>query len=161
MSVMNALTVLSAVGCGVIAGVFFAFSTSVMRSLAKLPHPHGLRAMQYINVVILNPLFLGSFLGTGISCLFLFLLTILGGGKETPGSPWIFAGSVLHLLGSFLVTVVCNVPWNNQLARVEPETHASELVWRRYLSVWTRWNHVRTAASLAAAVCFSIAAYTR
>jgi uncharacterized membrane protein len=40
---------------------------------------------------------------------------------------------------------------------VKPESAEGKAVWTHYLSVWTAWNHVRTAASLAAAACFILA----
>ena len=65
-------------------------------------------------------------------------------------------GALLYLGGSFLVTICFNVPRNNILARVDPVAPGSELVWQEYLSGWTAWNHVRTVASLAAAVSFML-----
>ena len=59
------LTLLSALGCGLIGGVFFAFSTFVMKALAALSPPQGIAAMKSINIAVLNPMFLGVFLGTG------------------------------------------------------------------------------------------------
>ena len=40
------LTLSSALGCGLIAGVFFAFSAFVMRALARLEPAQGMAAMQ-------------------------------------------------------------------------------------------------------------------
>ena len=51
----------------------------------------------------------------------------------------------------FVVTMAFNVPLNNALLR-GGERDAD--TWRRYLVEWTRWNHVRTVASLAAAALF-------
>ena len=45
---------LAAVGCGLMAGVFSAFSTFVMKALARLPAHEGIAAMQSINVVAVN-----------------------------------------------------------------------------------------------------------
>jgi uncharacterized membrane protein len=55
---------LLALGAGLVAGVFFAFSSFVMKALAQLPAEQGVAAMQRINVVVLNPAFLGVFVGT-------------------------------------------------------------------------------------------------
>lgn len=44
-----ALTLLSALGCGLMAGVFFAFSAFEMRALASLQPTQGIPAMQSIN----------------------------------------------------------------------------------------------------------------
>jgi len=58
------------------------------------------------------------------------------------------------LVGTFLVTLVFNVPKNNALASVAPAEGAS--LWTDYLSRWTAWNHVRAAAAFAAAASLTI-----
>jgi uncharacterized membrane protein len=72
------LTVVAAVGSGLIAGTFFAFSAFVMRALERLPAPHGVAAMQSINVVVINPVFLSVFFGTGLVCAVLCVGVVLG-----------------------------------------------------------------------------------
>jgi uncharacterized membrane protein len=57
-SMLDLVTVLSALGCGLIAGAFFAFSTFVMKTLGNLPPTQGIAARQSINVVVINPWFL-------------------------------------------------------------------------------------------------------
>jgi len=57
-----ALTLCAALGCGLMAGVFFAFSSFVMNALARLTPGEGIAAMQSINVAVINPLVHGSFL---------------------------------------------------------------------------------------------------
>ncbi len=59
-----ALKLFSALGCGLMAGVFFAFSTFVMNALARLQPTQGIAAMQSINITVINPLFMAAFLGT-------------------------------------------------------------------------------------------------
>ena len=78
------VAVLAAVGSGVVAGLLFGFSTAVMKSLARLPAEHGMRAMQHINLVILNPLFLGAFMGTALLSAVLALGALLT--RPPPGS---------------------------------------------------------------------------
>ena len=53
---LPALTFLAALSCGLAAGVFYAFSSLVMRALARLPSSAGIAAMQSINVSVINPL---------------------------------------------------------------------------------------------------------
>jgi uncharacterized membrane protein len=50
-----ALTLITAVGCGLNAGVFFAFSAFVMPALKRLPPAHGIAAMQSINRLAVTP----------------------------------------------------------------------------------------------------------
>lgn len=58
INMLDLATFLSALGCGLIAGFFFAFSAVVMKALGKLPPAQGIAAMQSINVVVINPWFL-------------------------------------------------------------------------------------------------------
>lgn len=59
------LTLLSALGCGLIAGVFLAFSAFIMKALTRVAPAQGILAMQSINIVVINPWFLGVFFGNG------------------------------------------------------------------------------------------------
>jgi len=43
------LTLVSALGCGLTAGVFFAFSSFVMKALGRIQPAQGIAAMQSIN----------------------------------------------------------------------------------------------------------------
>lgn len=150
------LTLGAALGCGLIAGAFFAFSTFVMKALARLPPAQGIAAMQSINVAVINPWFLGVFLGTALACVLLAVSSLLEWHK--PGAIYLLAGSLLYLAGTLLVTMVCNVPRNNVLAAVEPASAEGARRWADYLSSWTAWNHVRTVAALAAAASLTLAA---
>ncbi len=149
------LTLVAALGCGLVAGIFFAFSNFVMKALARIHAGSGIAAMQSINVVVLNPLFLGLFFGTAAICLLLAIYSLLR--WQSPATVWLLAGSALYIIGTFIVTITFNVPRNEALARVDGSHPEATRVWRNYVAVWTRWNHVRTIAALAAAAFFTIA----
>jgi uncharacterized membrane protein len=151
---MFILTLCAALGCGLIAGAFFAFSSFVMRAFARLPPGEGMAAMQSVNVAVLNPLFLGVFVGTAAVCAVEVAVSLLRWNE--PGSAWLLAGGLLYLVGCFLVTMVFNVPRNEALAKIAPADPGAASLWASYLSSWTAWNHVRTIASLAAAASFTI-----
>lgn len=68
LSMLEMGTVLSALGCGLMAGVFFAFSTFVMKALGALPPAQGIAAMQSINVAVINRWFMAAFFGTALLC---------------------------------------------------------------------------------------------
>jgi uncharacterized membrane protein len=148
----NILILISALGCGLIAGAFFAFSSFVMGALGKLPPSQGIAAMQSINVVVINPIFLGVLFGTAALALFLGFGAIRHLGD--PRAIWIVAGTGLYVIGTVLVTMVFNVPLNNALAAVDPASGESAAVWADYLRNWTNWNHVRGLAALAASGAF-------
>lgn len=109
--------------------------------------------MQSINVAVLNRWFLGTFLGTTILCAVAMIGAILGGKCQTPFTSLLAAR---YLVGSLLVTIVFNVPKNESLAALAPDGPRGADAWALYVSDWTAWNHVRTAASLAAAALLSL-----
>ena len=146
------VTLFATLGCGLMAGLFFAFSNFVMKALDRT---QSIAAMQAINVLVLNPLFLFVFVGTAAACGFLAIHSLLH--WQSPGSLYRLAGSALYLLGTFVVTAACNVPLNNQLAGVDASKPEALHAWRSYVSPWTRWNHVRTAAALAATAALALA----
>jgi len=154
-SLLSISTLMAALGCGLIAGVFFAFSVFVMKALAALPPSQGIAAMQSINVVVINPSFLGTFLGTAVVCILLAASSLFTWHR--PGAGCLLAGSVLYLFGTVLVTMTLNVPRNNTLAAVDPAGAEAVNVWAEYVTSWTAWNHVRTAAALAAAALLTVA----
>ena len=154
-----ALAAVTAFGCALVAGVFFAFSNFVMGALARLPDAQGAAAMRSINAVVLNPGFLGLFLGTGAACAALAAAAFVT--RAEPGAVALAAGSALYLAGCLGVTMACNVPRNERLARTEPGSLAEARAWREDLRGWTRWNHVRSAASLAAALSLALAVWQR
>src|SRR6266404_947811 len=149
------LPFVAALGAGLMAGIFFAFSAFVMTALGRLPPPAGIAAMQSINAAILNPLFFVVFFGTAVLCLLAAVAAIVE--WPLPEAFYLIAGSVLYLVGALLVTMQRNVPLNLALDRSNPESAEGALLWLRYLRVWTAWNHVRTVASLAAMAAFILA----
>lgn len=149
-----ALSLFAALGCGLIAGVFFAFSTFVMKALSRLPPVDGIAAMQSINVAVLNPWFLATFLATAAACVLVVISSLWR--MHHRGAVYTLAGGALYVVGTFLVTVVFNVPKNEALASVAPTDRNSASLWTSYLVTWTAWNHVRTAAALAAAASLTI-----
>lgn len=154
MSLFALVTFLCALGAGLTAGIFYAFSTFVMAALARLPPADGIAAMNSINVAVINPWFMAVFLGTPLLCAVAAVLALMNWSAS--GSAVILAAALLYVAGSFLVTMIFNVPLNNALAAVLPASSEGTLLWQRYLAEWTFWNHVRTAAPIAAMSLFII-----
>jgi len=145
----------AAIGSGLVAGVFFAFSTFVMAALGRLPPEQGVAAMQAINVTVINPAFMLAFLGTAVLC-----LALAAGAYpswDQASGKLLLAGGVTYLIGCIGVTMVCNVPLNDALAAVPATAPKAATLWADYLREWTMWNHARTAASILAAILFAAA----
>ena len=149
------LTLLTALGCGLVAGALFAFSGFVMKALGRLPAAQGIAAMQSINVVAVTPAFMTALFGTAAACLALVVWVLLSPDGNSPGL--VIAGAVAYLAGVVGVTGTRNVPMNNRLAAIGAEDAGAAALWDEYLRRWTAWNHVRVATSLAAAAALTVA----
>ena len=139
------LTFAAALGSGLVAGVFFAFSSFVMPALGRLPPDQGLAAMQSINVTVITPGFMLALFGTAAIALMLGIGAISHWGQTGP--MLILVASALYLIGCIGVTMGGNLPLNDAMAAVQPGSADGVTVWARYLRDWTFWNHVRMAAS--------------
>jgi uncharacterized membrane protein len=147
--VLYAATLATALGSGLNAGVFFAFSTFVMPALKRLPAAHGIAAMQSINKLAVTPAFMAALFGTAVACLGLVAWAVISSGERP--TALVIAGGALYLVGTIGVTIVCNVPLNDGLAMLHPQDAGAASRWAEYVTKWTAWNHVRTVAALAAA----------
>jgi uncharacterized membrane protein len=149
------LTLATALGCGLVAGSLFAFSTFVMKALARVPEPQGIVAMQSINLTAVMPGFMSAFVGSAIASAALAVASIFTWGESY--GPYLLAGSLCYLVGTFGLTIGYHVPRNNALEAVDPTQPAAMEQWREYVSNWTSWNHMRVAAALGAATLFTLA----
>ncbi|HET9217085.1 MAG TPA: anthrone oxygenase family protein [Terriglobia bacterium] len=144
--VINYLLWLGAVGCGLLGGVYFAFSAFIMTALGRIDPTQGKSAMNSINSTILRSSFMPLFFGTTIVSGALVAVAIFWSSE--PGATLMLAGAVIYIFGMTLCTIFFNVPLNNALARSEAANGATAVsAWSRYLNVWTRWNHVRAISS--------------
>ena len=145
-----ALVIVAAVGAACTGGALFAFSSFVMPALRRLPAAQGVAAMQSINVTAVRPAFMLPFAGTAVLSIALIVVALTS--LDESYAPWLIVGAVLYLVGVFGLTMAYHVPRNDALALVEPSAAGAAAAWRDYLAGWVPWNHVRTVASLAAAV---------
>ena len=140
------MTIVAALGCGVVAGVFFAFSAFVMKGLDRLPAERSVGAMRGINAAAPAPAFMVVLFGTGLACgVLVFMSFFVGGG---PSDFYLLVGGTLYLISAIGLTVFYHVPQNEALDRIEPG--GVEAHWPRYVAGWTAWNHLRFAGALVA-----------
>jgi len=158
--ILVTLTLLTCLGCGLTAGVFFAFSAFVMKAFARLPPAEGIAAMQSVNAAAVAPAFMTALFGTAAACAALTIWSIVN--WQQPYAVYLLAGSVLYLAGAIAVTAAYHVPRNKALDRVRPDDADADAArhWDSYLTAWTAGNHVRAVATLAALAMLSIALTT-
>ena len=151
---LRILTVIAAVGAGVSGGVFFAFSTFVMKALGRLPAAEGISAMHAINKAAPTPLFMLALFGTGVVSIVLSAVALRH--LDQRWAVYVLTGTALYLV-CVVLTVVYHVPRNDALALVDPAGPGAAHAWAHYLSPWTAWNHVRTVTAMAGSTAFIIA----
>jgi uncharacterized membrane protein len=144
---------------GGMAGLFYAFSVSVMPGLDGIKSAQAVSAMQSINRKIQNPVFLTAFLGTPFAALLTGVLLLLD--EQASAAVIFFLAAAAYVLGSFLPTAVINVPMNNALdaASVPADVSEADRLWAGYSPRWTRWNHVRTVACLVSLLLVGLALF--
>ncbi|PZG01901.1 anthrone oxygenase family protein [Nonomuraea aridisoli] len=128
---------------GALAGLFYAFSMSVMPGLNAVEPAQAEAAMRSVNRKILNPWLFVVFIGSPLAALATGLLA------DAPAAWWFLAAAAVNAVGSFLATVAINVPMNNAL-------DAGTMAWKDYSPRWTTWNTVRTVACLASLVLVGV-----
>jgi uncharacterized membrane protein len=142
---------------GAMAGLFYAFSVSVMPGLDAITAEQAIRAMQSINRKILNPVFLTTYVVAPIAGL------ATGGLLFWLGQNWaavIFLGAAAtYLLGAFVPTAVVNVPMNDALeaAQVPTDTDEAAQRWSSYSARWTWWNTLRALFCLISLLLIGLA----
>ena len=142
------LTLATALGCGLSAGVFFAFSSFVMPALDRLAPAQSIRAMNSVNKLAVTPVFMTALFGTALACAVRGVCAVTSWGERPPA--FALAGCALFLVGAIVVTIAANVPLNDALMKVDPEATDAATRWSTYLSDWTPWNHVRAVTAIAA-----------
>ena len=145
--------IIAALGAGLMAGVYFAFSGFIMRAFDQLGPERATDAMNAINDVILRSWFMALFFGSTL--LYAVLAVVALVDADLAGRWWLFAAGVAYVVGMFVCTAAFNVPLNNRLAADQPDSAARDQMWQLYYRTWTRWNSLRAVCSLLA-MAFSI-----
>ena len=130
-----------------LGGIFFSFSTFVMRGLGDAPPEAGMVAMQEINKRVYGSEFLAVFTGFGFASIGLLIWGVWA------GNIWSVAGASLYLLGLIAMTMFVHVPMNKRLDR----GRAALGYWPDYHARWTRLNHIRSFSCFASAGAFLMA----
>lgn len=153
MTLFQALLLLAAFLCSLVAGLLFTFAIVVMPGIAKLDDRDFVRTFQVIDGVIQNnqPAFLFVWIGSALSLMAAGVLGIwkLGGADRL----LLLASAIVYVIGVQVPTATVNVPLNNELQRLDPGTMSEadgKRARRTFEPRWNRWNGIRT-------VCASVA----
>ena len=139
VELQSVLKILTVTSFGLMAGIYFIFSNTIMNTFAEIPAKQAAETMTEINRVILNPFFFILFWGSGVGACFVLANFILKGESLT-----LALGSLIFLTGSVFVTLLVNVPLNKKLESIVCSNKNVVDFWKIYLIKWARWNHVRT-----------------
>lgn len=143
---MNTLRIVLLIGAiitsGLLAGLYYSFAIAVMPALDKLDRRSAVAAMQRINVVIVNPLFMLSFLGAPVMSI--AAAVVLPGNEVRSAFWWALAAAAANVVAT-LITIACNIPLNNALDRAGDPAAIGDpaKVWEDFFGSWVRWNWVR------------------
>ncbi len=150
MRTADVILVITAISVALMAGLFYAYSCSVVGGLGRLSDTEYLRGMQSINRVILNPLFLSCFMGA----LFLLPLSTWLAYREAVLRPrfwFLLIAMIAYAAGVFGVTMLGNVPMNNVLDKFDITGSSADMIHAQRLTFESKWNnlnHVRTAFAI-------------
>ncbi|MBZ5738283.1 anthrone oxygenase family protein [Nocardioides mangrovi] len=128
---------------GLQAGTYYTWACGVMPGLAKVDDRTFVSTMTHVNVAIVNPVFMLSFLGAPA----LAAAAVVASPSGARG--WAIAGLALAI-GTVAITAAGNVPLNNALA--DGGSRGA------FESAWVALNIARTLTSTAALGCLAWAA---
>jgi uncharacterized membrane protein len=141
---IKTITLISAVLLtGLSAGLFYAWSVSVIPGTKRVSDMVYLETMQSINRAILNPAFFLIFFGS------LILLSVSTLQHFRSGLTfWILlTATIIYLIGTFGVTALGNVPLNDTLDVLDLSELSTNLIAktrRQYEAPWNRLHLIRT-----------------
>jgi uncharacterized membrane protein len=154
LSIARTLSLVAAtVATGLSAGLFYAYSCSVMPGLGRTDDRTFVTAMRAINEAILNGWFALSTVGALLTTPLTVALHL-----THPSSIrlWAAAALLLQML-AVLVTARSNVPLNHALAAQDRHDRRYDLSRAAFETPWNRWHQLRTLASIAAFGCLVVA----
>lgn len=156
ISAAMAICLALAVWSALVGGVFKAFSEFIMRALARTAPACGIAAMQQINRVVLRTEFVFAIIA--IAVIAPLFAAFAAFALRVTAATLLALAAAIYVTAVFMVTVFGNVPMNNRLDALDPESPAAAQYWRHYLMHWTRLNHARTLGCVVTAGLYAFAA---
>ena len=151
-SVRGPVLLAAALVAGLQAGTYFTWATGVMPGLAKVDDRTFVHAMQQMNIAIVNPVFIATFLGAPVLA---GAAAIVAGPQARP---WAIAATVLAV-GTLAISFAGNIPLNDALEHAGPVDKIRDLAAVRgdFESLWVKLNIGRCLTSAGALACLAMA----
>jgi len=148
ISIKSTFLFIAIILVGLSAGLFYAWSVSVIPGTQKLSDATYMETMQSINKAILNPafflIFFGPLIFLVVSCIY-----------EYPNTHIVFwlliVATITYTFGTIGVTALGNVPLNDQLEALQLSTMdptQMEEFRKYYEENWNRLHLIRTVFSV-------------
>jgi len=152
-NVRGPVLVAAALVAGLQAGTYFTWATGVMPGLARVDDRTFVHAMQQMNIAIVNPVFIATFLGAPL---------LAGAAIAVAGPharPWAIAATVLAV-GTVVITFAGNIPLNDAIDAAGPVDKIKDLsaVRADFESLWVKLNIARAVTSAGALAALAVAA---
>lgn len=151
----QAVLLLAAFLCSLVAGFLFAFTIVVMPGIKKLDDGSFIRAFQAIDRVIQNnqPAFLLVWVGSALAVVAAAVVGIWQ--LSETDLLLVVTAALVYVFGVQFPTVIVHLPLNNNLQKLDAEAmnnkeRQSER--SKFERRWNQWNAVRTACSIFASV---------
>lgn len=146
------------VSSALVAGVLQSFSDFVMSGLQRAAPAGGMESMQQLNRTVFRSVFLATFMvlvpvTIGFAIYAVFKLNGLS-------QSLIVSAAIIYIPSVFIVTAAGNVPMNERLDKMDPNTPEAAAYWRRYGRLWSAWNTLRTIGAIATSSVYLLAAVT-
>lgn len=146
----SVLAIVAGIGCGLIVGQMLAIAIA-KRAAQVLPEENWTRTFQLENIIFTKTM------PFALMIPFLTLLTIC---IFLPGSGrvWYVAATVM-LAMVLAITMIFNVPINNQVASWQPGS--APVLWTKVRDRWLHYHDLRTGIGVLSFICTVIAMNTR
>jgi uncharacterized membrane protein len=155
ISIQNLLNFLTLLFSGLIAGLLYGYSCSVNPGLQSLANGEYIKAMQSVNLAIQNPYFLLAF--TGLLLLFPVSTYLMLRQQHTSAAFYLLlAATIIYFIGVFIITLFCNVPLNEQLAKFPASSASATEISAMRQTFEKPWNSYHTIRTIAAVISFGL-----
>lgn len=151
LPVQNITINTSVILTGLSAGLFYAWSVSVIPGTQKINDLSYLITMQSINRAILNPAFFIVFFGSLIALTCSSYFTY---GISTKGFWFLLIATVTYFIGTVGVTGLGNVPLNNELEALNIPALSTKEVAEFRMYYESQWNKLHTLRMLFSVLAF-------